>query len=124
MIYNLTSMVYECRPKSYKNKSTNKDVELLELTLEQSSIGSDGYKVKDVDTVQFELEKLTSEQKTQLLESPEKYITLNYDFRQWRDKATSQMQAGMMLSNYDFKIHDKNPNPIQKNTANDAKKTA
>ena len=51
MIYALTAMVYECRPKSYKNKSTNKDVELLELTLEQSSIGSDGYKIKDVDTV-------------------------------------------------------------------------
>lgn len=114
MIYNLNSLVYECRPKSYKNKSTGKNVELLELTLEQSSIDSDGYKVKDVDTVQFELERLTSEQKTQLLESPSKYITLNYDFRQWRDKSTSQMQAGMMLANYDFKIHDKNPTPIQK----------
>ena len=124
MLYNLQAMVYECRPKSYKNKSTGKEVELLELTLEQSSIGSDGYKVKDVDTVQFELDKLTSEQKTQLLESPDKYITLNYEFRSWRDANTKQMTSAMMLANYDFKIHDKNPNPIQKTTSHDVKKSA
>ena len=106
MQYQLIGQIFECQPKQFKNKTTGEVTkEFVEVTIEQTVIDVNGFRQKDVERVNFDMEHYND-----LKSNIDKYIVVPFEHRQWRDANTKQMQSAMMMSEgATYKIYDKDP---------------
>lgn len=106
MQYLLHGQIFEAIPKQYKDKKTGEVTkEFVEITVEQITLDANGFKVKDVERIQ-----LPQTEYNTIKQSIDKYISIPFEYRTWKDKNTHQMTSAMMMSeNGQYKIYDKNP---------------
>ena len=106
MQYLLHGQIFEAIPKQFKDKKTGEITkEFVEVTVEQVSIDANGFRVKDVEKINFD-QKHYAELKISI----DKYIVVPYEHRSWRDKSSGQMQSAMMVSEGAvYTLYDKNP---------------
>ena len=106
MRYLLTGVIFETIPKQFTNKATGEVTKsFCEVTVEQVSIDANGFRIKDVEKINFD-EKHYQDLKNNI----DKYIVIPFEHRSWRDKGSGQMQSAMMMSEgATYTIHDKNP---------------
>jgi len=102
----VVGLLYEVRPNSYdsKDKATGKVTKrfFLELTIEQNQKDDEGYRFKAVEKINFDLDRLSSDQQSKLLESVDRYIAVEFEARQY--------PSGLVLQpTYNFTIYDKDP---------------
>ena len=111
MQYQLIGQIFEVIPKQFKDKKTGEVTkEFCEVTVEQVSIDANGFRVKDVEKINFDQSYYQD-----LKSNIDKYIVVPFEHRSWRDANTKQMQSAMMMSEgATYTIHDKNPlKPIE-----------
>lgn len=108
MQYLLHGQIFEAIPKQYNDKKTGAVTrEFIEVTVEQTVLDGNGFRVKDLEKVNFPMEDYDV-----LRNSIDKYITVPFEFRTWRDATTKQQQSAMMKSDgANHVIYDKNPFP-------------
>jgi len=106
MQYQLIGQIFEVIPKQFTDKKTGQVTkEFCEVTVEQVATDANGFRVKDVERVSFDM----SHYKT-LKDNIDKFIVIPFEHRTWRDANTKQMQSAMMMSEgATFKIYDKDP---------------
>jgi len=111
MQYQLVGMVFEVIPKEFRNKSTGEVTKsFCEVTVEQVSIDANGFRVKDVEKINFD-----NEHYADLKKNIDKYIVVPFEHRSWKDKGSGQMQSAMMMSEgATYTIYDKNPFEVKK----------
>ncbi len=106
MQYQLIGQIFEVIPKEYRDKKTGEITKsFCEVTVEQVSEDANGFRVKDVERINFD-----SEHYQDLKQNIDKYIVVPFEHRTWRDVNTKQMQSAMMMSEGSvYSIFDKNP---------------
>ena len=111
MQYQLIGSIFEVIPKEFKDKKTGEVTKsFCEVTVEQVSIDANGFRVKDVEKINFDQSHYQD-----LKKNIDKYIVVPFEYRSWRDANTKQMQSAMMMSEgATYTIHDKNPFEIKK----------
>jgi hypothetical protein len=102
----VVGLLYEVRPISYdqKNKTTGEVTKrtFLELTIEQNQKDDQGYRFKAVEKINLNTDLLSPEQKSELQNSVDRYIALEYEAKQF--------PSGLSIQpTYSFAIYDKNP---------------
>jgi len=111
MRYQLIGQIFEVIPKSFKDKKTGEITkEFCEVTVEQVAIDANGFRVKDVEKINFD-----NEHYADLKKNIDKYITVPFEYRTWRDASTKANQSAMMMSDgAKYTIYDKNPLELKK----------
>ena len=111
MQYQLVGQIFEVIPKQYKDKKTGEVTkEFCEVTVEQVVTDANGFRVKDVDQISFDM----AHYKT-LKDAIDKFIVIPFEHRMWRDQNTKQMQSAMMMAEGAvFRIYDKDPLSLSK----------
>ena len=111
MQYQLIGQVFEVIPKEFRNKSTGEVTKsFCEVTVEQVSVDANGFRVKDVEKINFD-----NEHYADLKKNIDKYIVVPFEHRSWKDKGSGQMQSAMMMSDgATYTIYDKNPFEVKK----------
>jgi len=106
MQYQLIGQIFEVIPKEFRDKKTGEITKsFCEVTVEQISVDSNGFRVKSVDYINFDQEHYQ-----ELKSNIDKYIVVPYEHRTWRDANTKQMQSAMIISEgATFTIFDKDP---------------
>lgn len=119
MQYLLNGQIFEVIPKSFHDKKTGKITkEFVEVTIEQVTKDANGFRVKDVEKVNFDQSHYDD-----LKNAIDKYIVVPFEFRSWKDSDTKQMQSAMMMSEgAQYQIYDKNP--LEQKTQTQEKKSA
>ena len=118
MQYQLIGQIFEVIPKEFRDKKTGEVTRsFTEVTIEQVTLDANGFRIKDVEKVNFD-EKHYQE----LKDSIDKFISVPFEYRSWRDKGSGQAQSAMMMpEGAVYTIYEKNPfQPKQ----NDTKKSA
>jgi hypothetical protein len=111
MQYQLIGQIFEVIPKEFKDKKTGEVTKsFCEVTVEQISIDANGFRVKDVEKINFDQSHYQD-----LKKNIDKYIVVPFEHRSWRDASTKQMQSAMMMSEgATYSIYDKNPFEVKK----------
>ena len=111
MQYQLIGQIFEVIPKSFKDKKTGEITkEFCEVTVEQVATDANGFRVKDVEKINFDTEYYQD-----LKKNIDKYITVPFEYRTWRDASTKANQSAMMMSEgARYTIYDKNPIELKK----------
>jgi len=106
MQYQLIGQIFEVIPKSFKDKKTGEITkEFCEVTVEQVAIDANGFRVKDVEKINFDNSHFAD-----LKKNIDKYISVPFEYRTWRDATTKTSQSAMMMSEGAmYTIYDKNP---------------
>ena len=106
MQYQLIGQIFEAIPKEFKDKKTGEITKsFVEVTVEQVAIDVNGFRVKDVEKINFDQSHYQD-----LKKNIDKYIVVPFEHRSWKDKGSGQMQSAMMMSEgAAYTIHDKNP---------------
>ncbi len=106
MQYQLIGQIFEVIPKEFRDKKTGEVTKsFCEVTVEQVATDANGFRVKDVERINFDQEHFQD-----LKSNIDKYIVVPYEHRQWRDANTKQMQSAMMMSEGAvYAIYDKSP---------------
>ncbi len=119
MQYQLIGQIFEVIPKEFRDKKTGEVTkEFVEVTIEQVTRDANGFRVKDVEKVNFDQSHYE-----ELKNAIDKYIVVPFEHRSWRDANTKQMQSAMMVSEGGmYQIYDKNP--LEQKPEHAQKKTA
>ena len=106
MQYQLIGQIFEVIPKEFKDKKTGEVTKsFVEVTVEQVTTDSNGFRVKDIEKINFDQTHYQD-----LKSNIDKFIVVPFEHRQWRDQNTKQMQSAMMMSEgATYAIYDKNP---------------
>lgn len=111
MQYQLIGQIFEVIPKSFKDKKTGEITkEFCEVTVEQIAIDANGFRVKDVEKINFDNSHFSD-----LKKNIDKFISVPFEYRTWRDSTTKASQSAMMMSEGAmYTIHDKSPIPSKR----------
>jgi len=106
MQYQLIGQIFEVIPKEFKDKKTGEvSKSFVEVTVEQVTTDANGFRVKDIEKINFEQSHYQ-----ELKHNIDKFIVVSYEHRTWRDANTKMMQSAMMVAEGStYTIHDKNP---------------
>jgi len=106
MQYQLIGQIFEVIPKEFKDKKTGEITKTFaEVTVEQVSIDANGFRIKDVEKINFDQSHYHD-----LKINIDKYIVVPFEHRSWKDKSSGQIQSAMMMSEgAEYIIYDKNP---------------
>ncbi len=106
MQYQLIGQIFEAIPKQFKDKKTGEITkEFCEVTVEQVITDANGFRVKDVEKVNFDQKHYQD-----LKASIDKFIIVPFEHRSWKDANTKQMQSAMMMSEGAlYTIYEKKP---------------
>jgi hypothetical protein len=95
MQYQLIGQIFEVIPKSFKDKKTGEITkEFCEVTVEQVAIDANGFRVKDVEKINFD-----NEHYQDLKKNIDKFISVPFEYRTWRDSATN-VNRGVKLGSF------------------------
>ena len=106
MQYQMVGKIYEVIPKTFKDKKTGEITkEFCEVTIEQVVTDVNGFRIKDVEKVNFDQSHYED-----LKSHIDKYIAVPFEYRTWRDASTKSQHSAMMMSEGAiYNIYGKNP---------------